>query len=51
MFSFLSTEVFNFADIDHSVVPNRDEIKKQGLKLIDDKTKVTKKKQRGPNKK
>ncbi|KAL8174247.1 UNVERIFIED_CONTAM: hypothetical protein K2H54_040841 [Gekko kuhli] len=44
-------EVFNFADIDHSVVPNRDEIKKQGLKLIEDKTKVMKKKQRGPNKK
>ncbi|XP_015272266.1 PREDICTED: coiled-coil domain-containing protein 183 [Gekko japonicus] len=44
-------EVFNFADIDHSIVPNRDEIKKQGLKLIEDKTKVMKKKQRGPNKK
>ncbi|XP_060107386.1 coiled-coil domain-containing protein 183 [Heteronotia binoei] len=44
-------EVFNFADIDHSVVPNRDEIKKQGLKIIEDKTKVSKKKQRGPNKK
>ncbi|XP_077162688.1 coiled-coil domain-containing protein 183 isoform X2 [Paroedura picta] len=44
-------EVFNFSDIDHSIVPNRDEIKKQGLKLIEDKTKVTKKKQRGPIKK
>ncbi|KAF7241085.1 hypothetical protein EYD10_12472 [Varanus komodoensis] len=44
-------EVFNFADIDHSYVPNREEIKKQGLKLIEDKTKVTKKKQRGSSKK
>ncbi|XP_054854167.1 coiled-coil domain-containing protein 183 isoform X2 [Eublepharis macularius] len=44
-------EVFNFSDIDHSYVPNREELKKQGLKLIEDKTKVSKKKQRGPNKK
>ncbi|XP_053138331.1 coiled-coil domain-containing protein 183 isoform X2 [Hemicordylus capensis] len=44
-------EAFNFADIDHSYVPNRDEIKKQGFKLIEDKTKVTKKKQRGTSKK
>ncbi|XP_048368979.1 coiled-coil domain-containing protein 183 [Sphaerodactylus townsendi] len=44
-------EVFNFADIDHSIVPNRDDIKKHGVKLIEEKTKVTKKKQRGPTKK
>ncbi|XP_063000897.1 coiled-coil domain-containing protein 183 [Elgaria multicarinata webbii] len=44
-------ESFNFADIDHSYVPNREEIKKQGLKLIEDKTKITKKKQRGSSKK
>ncbi|XP_061460526.1 coiled-coil domain-containing protein 183 isoform X3 [Rhineura floridana] len=44
-------EAFNFADIDHSYVPNREEIKKHGLKLIEDKTKVTKKKQRVSSKK
>ncbi|XP_060126417.1 coiled-coil domain-containing protein 183 [Zootoca vivipara] len=44
-------EAFNFADIDHSYLPGREEIKKQGLKLIDDKTKVVKKKQRGASKK
>ncbi|KAJ6652012.1 hypothetical protein lerEdw1_015837 [Lerista edwardsae] len=42
---------FNFADIDHSYVPNSEEIKKQGLKLIEEKTKVAKKKQRGSSKK
>lgn len=44
-------ESFNFADIDHSYVPNSEEIKKQGLKLIEEKTKVAKKKQRGGSKK
>ncbi|XP_032994088.1 coiled-coil domain-containing protein 183 [Lacerta agilis] len=44
-------EAFNFADIDHSYIPGREEIKKQGLKLIGDKTKVVKKKQRGASKK
>ncbi|KAM3825576.1 coiled-coil domain-containing protein 183 isoform 1-T1 [Vipera latastei] len=43
-------EAFHFADIDHSYVPNREEIKKEGLKLIEEKTKVTKKKQRGAKK-
>ncbi|XP_025021720.1 coiled-coil domain-containing protein 183 [Python bivittatus] len=43
-------EAFNFADIDHSYVPGREEIKKQGLRLIDEKTKVVKKKQRGAKK-
>ncbi|XP_072840676.2 coiled-coil domain-containing protein 183 isoform X1 [Pogona vitticeps] len=43
-------EAFNFADIDHSYVPNREEIMKQGVKLIEDKTKVSKKKQRGSKK-
>ncbi|XP_077778571.1 coiled-coil domain-containing protein 183-like isoform X1 [Podarcis muralis] len=44
-------EAFNFADIDHSYIPGREEIKKQGLKLIGDKTKVVKKKPRGGAKK
>ncbi|XP_039200854.1 coiled-coil domain-containing protein 183 isoform X2 [Crotalus tigris] len=43
-------EAFHFADIDHSYVPSREEIKKEGLKLIEEKTKVTKKKQRGAKK-
>nr|XP_016854496.1 PREDICTED: coiled-coil domain-containing protein 183 isoform X3 [Anolis carolinensis] len=41
-------EPFN---MDHSFVPSREDIKKQGLKLIEDKTKVPKKKQRGVSKK
>lgn len=44
------TESFNFADIDHSYVPTSEEIKKQGMKLVDEKTKVAKKKQRGSKK-
>ncbi|CAI5794553.1 Hypothetical predicted protein [Podarcis lilfordi] len=44
-------EAFNFADIDHSYIPGREEIKKQGLKLIGDKTKVVKKKPKGAAKK
>ncbi|XP_070811678.1 coiled-coil domain-containing protein 183 isoform X1 [Pituophis catenifer annectens] len=43
-------EAFNFADIDHSYVPSREEIKKEALKLIEEKTKVMKKKQRGAKK-
>ncbi|KAL7980820.1 hypothetical protein Chor_001974 [Crotalus horridus] len=43
-------EAFHFADIDHSYVPSREEIKKEGLKLTEEKTKVTKKKQRGAKK-
>ncbi|XP_063172583.1 coiled-coil domain-containing protein 183 [Candoia aspera] len=43
-------EAFTFGDIDHSYVPNREEIKRQGLKLIEEKTKVVKKKQRGGKK-
>ncbi|XP_060613263.2 coiled-coil domain-containing protein 183 [Anolis sagrei] len=37
--------------MDHSSVPSREEIKKQGLKLIEEKTKIPKKKQRGISKK
>ncbi|XP_042334871.1 coiled-coil domain-containing protein 183 isoform X2 [Sceloporus undulatus] len=36
---------------DHSYVPSREDIKKQGLKLIEGKTKVPKKKQRASSKK
>uniref|UniRef100_A0A8C6XG87 Coiled-coil domain-containing protein 183 n=1 Tax=Naja naja TaxID=35670 RepID=A0A8C6XG87_NAJNA len=43
-------EAFQFADIDHSYVPGREEIKKAALKLIEEKTKVIKKKQRGAKK-
>ncbi|ETE60637.1 putative coiled-coil domain-containing protein, partial [Ophiophagus hannah] len=43
-------EAFQFADIDHSYVPGREEIKKEALKLIEEKTKVIKKKQRGAKK-
>ncbi|XP_058015377.1 coiled-coil domain-containing protein 183 [Ahaetulla prasina] len=43
-------EAFNFADIDHSYVPSREEIKKEALKLIEEKTKAIKKKQRGAKK-
>ncbi|XP_044848868.1 coiled-coil domain-containing protein 183 isoform X2 [Mauremys mutica] len=43
-------DAFDFADIDHSYVPNRDEIKKQGVRLIETMTKAAKKKQRGGRK-
>ncbi|XP_038230747.1 coiled-coil domain-containing protein 183 [Dermochelys coriacea] len=43
-------DAFDFADIDHSYVPNRDEIKKQGMRLIETMTKAAKKKQRGGRK-
>ncbi|XP_077692351.1 coiled-coil domain-containing protein 183 [Eretmochelys imbricata] len=43
-------DAFDFADIDHSYVPNRDEIKKQGGRLIETMTKAAKKKQRGGRK-
>ncbi|KAM7144502.1 coiled-coil domain-containing protein 183 [Macrochelys suwanniensis] len=43
-------DAFDFADIDHSYVPNRDEIKKQGARLIETMTKAAKKKQRGGRK-
>ncbi|XP_039361891.1 coiled-coil domain-containing protein 183 isoform X2 [Mauremys reevesii] len=43
-------DTFDFADIDHSYVPNRDEIKKQGVRLIETMTKAAKKKQRGGRK-
>ncbi|XP_057577236.1 coiled-coil domain-containing protein 183 [Hippopotamus amphibius kiboko] len=37
-------ETFQFADVDHSYVPSRAEIKKQGQRLIEGKLKVAKKK-------
>uniref|UniRef100_A0A8C3S5R9 Coiled-coil domain-containing protein 183 n=1 Tax=Chelydra serpentina TaxID=8475 RepID=A0A8C3S5R9_CHESE len=43
-------DAFDFADIDHSYVPNRDEIKRQGARLIETMTKAAKKKQRGGRK-
>uniref|UniRef100_A0A8C4W7X1 Coiled-coil domain containing 183 n=1 Tax=Gopherus evgoodei TaxID=1825980 RepID=A0A8C4W7X1_9SAUR len=43
-------DAFDFADIDHSYVPSRDEIKKQGVRLIETMTKAAKKKQRGGRK-
>ncbi|XP_021506753.1 coiled-coil domain-containing protein 183 [Meriones unguiculatus] len=39
-------ETFQFADVDHSYVPSRAEIKKQGQRLIDGKLKVSKKKKK-----
>lgn len=45
--SFLAcSETFQFADVDHSYVPSRAEIKKQGQRLIDGKLKVSKKKKK-----
>ncbi|XP_073170904.1 coiled-coil domain-containing protein 183 [Lepidochelys kempii] len=43
-------DAFDFADIDHSYVPSRDEIKKQGVRLTETMTKAAKKKQRGGRK-
>ncbi|XP_032088599.1 coiled-coil domain-containing protein 183 isoform X2 [Thamnophis elegans] len=43
-------EAFNFADIDHSYLPSREEIKKESLKLMEEKTKAMKKKQKGAKK-
>ncbi|XP_006117410.3 coiled-coil domain-containing protein 183 [Pelodiscus sinensis] len=43
-------DAFDFADIDHSYVPSREEIKKQGARLIETMTKAAKKKQRGGRK-
>ncbi|XP_074871952.1 coiled-coil domain-containing protein 183 [Carettochelys insculpta] len=43
-------DAFDFADIDHSYVPSREEIKKQGTRLIESLTKAAKKKQRGGRK-
>ncbi|XP_006900645.1 PREDICTED: uncharacterized coiled-coil domain-containing protein KIAA1984 homolog [Elephantulus edwardii] len=39
-------ETFQFADMDHSYVPSRAEIKKQGQRLIEGRLKVTKKKKK-----
>ncbi|XP_052581228.1 coiled-coil domain-containing protein 183 isoform X5 [Peromyscus californicus insignis] len=39
-------ETFQFADVDHSYVPSRAEIKKQGQRLIEGKLKVSKKKKK-----
>ncbi|XP_004714494.1 coiled-coil domain-containing protein 183 isoform X3 [Echinops telfairi] len=39
-------ETFQFADVDHSYVPSRAEIKKQGQKLIEAKLKMAKKKKK-----
>ncbi|CAO2598287.1 Coiled-coil domain-containing protein 183, partial [Lemmus lemmus] len=39
-------ETFQFADLDHSYVPSRAEIKKQGQQLIEGKFKVSKKKKK-----
>ncbi|KAM6170148.1 coiled-coil domain-containing protein 183 [Rhynchocyon petersi] len=39
-------ETFQFADVDHSYVPSRAEIKKQGQRLIEGKLKVIKKKKK-----
>ncbi|ELV13140.1 hypothetical protein TREES_T100011172 [Tupaia chinensis] len=39
-------ETFQFADVDHSYVPSRAEIKKQAQRLIEGKLKVTKKKKK-----
>ncbi|XP_037349976.2 coiled-coil domain-containing protein 183 [Talpa occidentalis] len=39
-------ETFHFADMDHSYVPTRAEIKKKAQQLVDDKLKVTKKKRK-----
>lgn len=45
--SFLAcAETFQFADVDHSYVPSRAEIKKQGQRLIEGKLKVSKKKKK-----
>lgn len=42
--SFLET--FQFADVDHSYVPSRAEIKRQAQQLIEGKLKMTKKKKK-----
>ncbi|KAM7316663.1 hypothetical protein ACRRTK_024394 [Alexandromys fortis] len=39
-------ETFQFADVDHSYVPSRAEIKKQGQRLIEGKLKMSKKKKK-----
>lgn len=39
-------ETFQFADVDHSYVPSRAEIKRQGQRLIEGKLKVAKKKKK-----
>lgn len=39
-----SPETFHFADVDHSYVPSRAEIKGQAQRVIDGKLKVAKKK-------
>lgn len=39
-------ETFQFADVDHSYVPSRAEIKRQGQRLIEEKLKVAKKKKK-----
>lgn len=45
--SFLAcSETFQFADVDHSYVPSRAEIKKQGQRLIEGKLKASKKKKK-----
>ena len=43
--SFLA-ETFQFADVDHSYVPSRAEIKRQGQRLIEEKLKVATKKKK-----
>lgn len=39
-------DTFQFADVDHSYVPSRAEIKKQGQRLIEAKLKAAKKKKK-----
>lgn len=39
-------ETFHFADVDHSYVPSRAEIKKQSQRVIDEKFKTAKKKKK-----
>ncbi|XP_065784111.1 coiled-coil domain-containing protein 183 isoform X2 [Muntiacus reevesi] len=41
-------ETFQFADVDHSYVPSRAEIKRQGQRLIEEKLKAAKKKKKTP---
>lgn len=43
--SFLA-ETFQFADVDHSYVPSRAEIKRQGQRLMEEKLKAAKKKKK-----
>lgn len=42
----LPPETFHFADVDHSYVPSRAEIKKQSQRVIEEKFKTAKKKKK-----